>query len=259
VWALNARAEHINKQSIFLTGFNTSYQWTYFLKLRANVQRSYRAPTLNEWYYLPGGNINLKPEKGWSEDLGYEIKLPFARNLILSHDVSVFNRQINDWILWFGGSIWTPHNIAQVHSRGVETMNSLVWKRGVWQYQLGLNTSFVLATTTQSYVINDGSIGKQIPYSPRYNGQLNVGITYRSTHFNYNHTYTGYRFVTVDESQFLTPYQTGNIYLSHSIPWAQKQLKISIQVNNVWNYQYQVVNMRPMPTRNWSIGVGLSF
>lgn len=253
----NARVEQINKQCVFLSGVNAAYALFPFLSLRANIQKSYRAPTLNEWYYQPGGNPGLKPEQGWSEDFGYELKLPIAKNIVFQHDASLFNRNINDWILWFGGSIWTPHNIAKVHSRGLETINSLVWKKGNWIASIRVNTSFVLATTQQSYISGDGSIGKQIPYAPRYNGQANFSLGFRSLYFNYNHTYTGYRFVTVDESQFLLPYNTGNVFISYKKNWNRLNATFSLQCNNIWNESYQVVNLRPMPGRNAALGCSI--
>lgn len=256
--AANSRLEQINRTTVFLPGLNASYRLFSFLQIRANVQRSYRAPTLNEWYYQPGGNPSLKPEQGWSQDAGYELKYTWG-NLLLHHDLSLFNRQIKDWILWFGGSIWTPHNIARVHSRGIETFNSLLWEAGKWKVSAGVNTSFVLATTVQSYIPGDGSIGKQIPYSPRYNGQANLGLAYRGVYISYNHTYTGYRFTTTDESQYLLPYETGNAYLRYRLPLRGLDCAVSLYCNNILNRSYQVVNMRPMPGRNWGLGLSATF
>jgi hypothetical protein len=85
--------------------------------------------TLNELYYFPGGNTSLKPEQGWSQDAGYSLSFK-SGPISLFHDVSVFNRNIHDWILWVGGAIWTPHNISEVHSRGVETENNIIYTIG---------------------------------------------------------------------------------------------------------------------------------
>lgn len=258
-YALNARFETINATNIFLTGTNARFIVHPFVQLRANLQKSYRAPTLNEWYFQPGGNVNLKPEKGWNADAGYELTMPLKNNILLKHDLSMFNRNIQDWILWYGGSIWTPHNIAKVHSRGIESFNSLHWKSGDWQTHLGLNSSFVLATTIESHQANDGSIGKQIPYSPRYNGQALVGFSFKKISCKYNYTYTGYRFVTTDESQYVAPYHTGNIFAAYDLDLKKTRLQINIQCNNLWNEKYQVVHLRPMPLRNWAMGFNAAF
>ena len=259
--SLNARAESIHnykpgvesREQVLLPGGSASYQLFKWCTLRINVQKTYRTPTLNELYYFPGGSTSLKPEQGWSEDAGYKVNFKVGR-LLLHHDLSVFNREIKDWILWLGGAIWTPHNIAQVHSRGVETENTLFWHTGKWKFHFGLNTSYILSTTENSYIYNDGSIGKQIPYTPRYNGQANIGFEYRQVSFNYNHTYTGYRFMTNDESEYILPYQTGNIQAAVNTKVKNRAIQFSLQCNNIWNNQYQVVANRPMPGINWLAG-----
>ncbi len=259
--AVNARGENITdhndstkRNNILLPGADASFRLTNWLALRANVQRTYRTPTLNELYYFPGGNTSLKPEQGWNEDAGYTVKAKVG-NWMLYHDASVFTRDIHDWILWIGGAIWTPHNIAEVHSRGVETENYVTYSTGKWQFHLGLNTAYVLATTVASYIYNDGSIGKQIPYTPRYNGQANAGFNYKRFGVNYNHTYTGYRFTTSDESEYILPYQTGNVQLMYHVSAGKYLLQFTGQCNNIWNEQYQVVAFRPMPGINWLLGV----
>lgn len=258
--AVNARGERIIGtgdttaiQDVFLPGADASFMLTDWLVIRANMQKTYRTPTLNELYYYPGGNTSLKPEQGWSEDAGYTVKAK-SGPLAVYHDLSVFNRDIHDWILWLGGAIWTPHNIAEVQSRGVETENNLTYTTGNWKFHLGVNTAYVLSVTAASYIYNDGSVGKQIPYTPRYNGQLNIGFTYRKLSVNYNHTYTGYRFTTTDESSYLTPYETGNVQVMYKSQIYRHSCLFTGQCNNIWNEQYQVVAYRPMPGMNWLLG-----
>lgn len=260
--AVNARMEAIDSEGIMtnmaqkflLPGADASYTLTKWLSIRANVQRTYRAPTLNELFYYPGGNAALKPEQGWNEDAGYTLSFVYNRFAVY-HDLSVFNRDIKDWIIWLGGAIWTPHNIAQVHSRGLEAENRVDYTVNNWKLHLRLNTAYVLATTVNSYLYNDGSIGRQIPYTPRYNGQLNIGFTYKKLFCNYNHTYTGYRFTVSDESFYLQPYQTGNVQLMYTTLLKGHQLQLTGQCNNIWNAQYSVVFSRPMPGVNWLAGL----
>ncbi|MDR3680414.1 MAG: TonB-dependent receptor [Flavipsychrobacter sp.] len=251
--AVNVRAEIVNSTSFLLPGLDASYKVAEWLSLRGNVQRTYRTPTLDELYYVPGGNTTLKPEQGWNEDAGYSIKVKKGA-FVFHHDLSVFNRNIKDWIVWFGGAIWTPHNIAQVHSRGVETQNEFLYTVGQVIFHISLNTSYIVATTTNSYIPNDGSIGKQIPYTPIYNGQANVGLSFKGLSFSYNHTYTGYRYITTDESEYLSPYQTGNIQAMYNIV-CSRPILLLMQCNNVWNNRYAVVSARPMPGINYIIGV----
>jgi vitamin B12 transporter len=248
------RNDSTKQKGVALPGADAAYQLTGWLALRANVQYTYRAPTLNELYFFPGGNAGLKPERGWNGDAGYTVKVKPGR-FTFYHDVSVFTRDIHDWILWIGGAVWTPHNIAEVHSRGVETENYATYTIGDWKLHLGVNTASVLATTVSSYIFNDGSVGRQIPYTPRYNGQANIGFSYKQLSVNYNQTYTGYRFTTSDESEYIPPYTTGNLQLMYKAAVHGHGLLFTGQCNNIWNGHYEVVAYRPMPGANWLLGV----
>lgn len=255
--SVQARAELINNTKIFLPGFGLSYRIAEWLGLRGNIQRTYRAPSLNELYYFPGGNTNLKPENGWSGDMGYRATAHSGK-LSFIHDLSAFSRNINDWIVWLGGAVWTPHNLAKVHSRGVETENRIAYKTGNWRINLSVNTSYILSTTTASYVIDDASIGKQIPYAPRYNGRLILGVNFKQLYVSYNHSYTGYRFITTDESAYLEPYQTGNILAAYTFDINKIKLQLNAQYNNIYGANYSVAGFRPMPLSNWITGIRIT-
>lgn len=256
--ALNARAEQVDVKTIFLPGINASLHPLPWLTLKANVQRTYRAPTLNELYYDPGGNRNLKAEEGWHMDAGYSIKKSLSDHMVFEHGISAFNRYIDNWIIWFGGAIWTPHNIAGVHSRGIETENKLIVRTGRIQWHMMANAAFIASTTTRSEVANDNSIGKQIPYAPRFSMQGNAGFTWRNLYVNYNHTYTGTRYVTTDESQAIDPYQTGNIQVAYKCLLHHTPLTMNVQCQNIWDQKYEVVGARPMPGINWLAGFTIS-
>ncbi len=258
--ALNARAENIDGKSIFLPGINASWQLAKPLQLKANLQKTYRAPTLNERFYNPGGNPTLKPEKGWSADAGYKLHFSTGSRIKWEQEVSVFNRRIENWILWFGGAIWTPHNISSVKSSGIEIANSLSFTTRKNIFHLKGNWSYVRSKTMESALPNDGSIGRQIPYTPFYNAQINGGISAKHFYANGNFTYTGYRFINVDETGFLPSYSLLNLQLQWYFLLArEKRITLSAQGNNLLNKNYQVVNGRPMPGINWLAGLGCSF
>ena len=246
--SLTARAEKIDSTFIFLPGLSASYHATRWLELKVNIQRTYRAPTLNERYYEPGGNASLKPERGWGIDGGYAIHHTTTKGWKLVHEASIYSRTIHDWIIWFGGAVWTPHNVTTVCSQGVELQQSIhipvgkaiIYARGAWSY--------TYATTQQSYQPGDGSIGRQIPYTPRYGANANIGITTARLNANLNYTYTGYRYYNTDETGLLPSYNTLNISAQYQLLNKTKyNTSLFAQAYNLLNKQYVVVNARPMP------------
>ncbi|MFT4062026.1 MAG: TonB-dependent receptor plug domain-containing protein [Edaphocola sp.] len=263
----NVRQEWLNgKANPFLLGIGAQYfllqksqrnTGAYQVAAKGNVQRTYRVPTLNELYYFPGGNANLQPEQGWCYEGGLEATWEHE-SWELDNRTAAYHRAIKDWIYWLGGAIWTPYNIAKVSSRGVETSTELTFRKSSkLKFHLSANYAYCLATSVASYLPGDNSIGKQIPYTPRYNFQANAGVEWNALFLNFNQTYTGYRFVTIDESQYLKPYNTSNIQVYYTLSKNGKLGSVALQCNNIFNTQYQVVNGRPMPGRNLLLQLGL--
>jgi outer membrane cobalamin receptor len=92
-----------------------------------------------------------------------------------------------------------------------------------------------------------------------YSGQGNFKIHYHSFNFNYNITYTGYRYTSSDNSAFLLPFWLSNVWLAKAFSIKKYKLEISSRVNNIFNESYQVMLNRPMPLRNYQIGIRIDF
>ena len=76
--------------------------------------RNFRVPTLNNRYWVPGGDKELKDEIGWSEEVTYRFQ---SKNFNM--EASGFNRVIKNWILWTfkpGENFVSAQNIAKVWS-----------------------------------------------------------------------------------------------------------------------------------------------
>ena len=67
---------------------------------KASVSRNYRFPTLNDLYFLPGGNANLRKESGWSYDSGLSFATGKKNRYSISGSATWFESRIHDWIIW---------------------------------------------------------------------------------------------------------------------------------------------------------------
>lgn len=84
---------------------------------KASVSRNFRFPTLNDLYFLPGGNPDLKKEHGISYDGRRFVRRGRGGSYSLHGEATWFDSYIDDWIVWlptFKG-FWTPKNIKEVH------------------------------------------------------------------------------------------------------------------------------------------------
>ncbi len=258
---ISIRKEFTNLTSIPFTG-NTGihYQIHKYLAAKINANTSFRQPTLNDLYWNPGGNPNLKPEQAYEFDGGLEFKLQ-KKNVSLLFEGTYFNRHTSNWIIWLPSlnNYWTPQNIAQVYSRGAETKTELSYHHKEVLIKLIINTSYVLATNQTSKSENDNSIGRQLIYTPRYAVQAGIYITYKKASLLFNQTYTGYRFTTTDNSAWLTPYYAANIKASYNYSVKKMNIEVFGSINNLFNKNYTVVSNRPMPLRNFEAGIVIKY
>lgn len=238
-------------------GFET--QLINALKVYGNISRSYRLPTFNDLYWYPGGNPALKPESGWSEEIGLKANYRI-KSITAEFTAAAFNSHIENWISWLPNtSYWSPQNIMEVWSRGTETKTFVTIPYREVKFQLSVMTSYVLSTNEEVKSENDASLHRQLIYIPRYTGQGNFLIIYKELYINYNQTYTGYRFTSTDNSQYLEPYSLGNIAVSKGLRLNKIDLRVSGQINNVWNTTYVIIPSRPLPMRNYQVGVSINF
>ena len=90
---------------------------------KASVSRNYRFPTLNDLYFLPGGNPDLKSEHGFTYDVGVSFSVGKENVYALSGGVNWFDSHIDDWIIWLPTTkgFFSPRNLKKVHAYGAET------------------------------------------------------------------------------------------------------------------------------------------
>ena len=62
------------------------------------------------------------------------------KSIDLSFSPNIFNRNINNWIIWLPEqTFWTPQNLMQVWSRGLETRSELNYSINDFNLKLGLH------------------------------------------------------------------------------------------------------------------------
>jgi vitamin B12 transporter len=252
-----------NSPFVFSGGFN--YYPLKSLLLRASVSTVYRNPTINDLYWEPGGNTELKPERGISADAGFEIR-PFQKltesspSRIMLHG-SAYYRLVDDWIIWYpsANTIWRPQNLSRVASRGGEFNISYNYSVKTFSAGIQLKNSYTVSTNEKAIRPMDESFQKQLIYVPYYIGKVITYFEYRSFVLNANVSYTGYQYTSSDNSTLLEGYTLLNAEISKSIPFGKNRLRIYFRANNILDENYQSVESHPMPLANYEAGVLFNF
>ena len=233
---------------------------------KASVSRNYRFPTLNDLYFLPGGNPNLRKESGWTYDAGLSFAIGKEGSYSLSGSANWFESFIKDWIIWLPTTkgFFSPENIKDVHAYGVEMKADLdVALTEAWQ--LGLSGTFSWTPSInrgEPRTPADQSVGKQLPYVPEFSSTLSGNLSWRRWTLLYKWCYYSERFTMSSNDLSLTgklpPYFMSNFSLEKvlTFPWADISLKGAI--NNLFNEEYLSVLSRPMPGIHFEIFIGIT-
>ena len=258
---LSLREETYNNAAVpLIASCGADYSPWQFLNLNANLGNIYRTPTINELYWQPGGNPLLLPEQGWSGELGGKMELgkPVGYGKA-GLGITCFDREVKNWIVWLpGNSYWTPQNLQEVWSRGMETNFNYSKTYQQVNIRLDVSTTYVASTNEIGLSPSDASVGKQLLYVPRYSGMGSLMIAYKKLTIRYTQTYAGYRFTSTDDSQYLDPYSVASFFTSYSTTLRTKlNWEFYGVVNNCWNTYYETMAYRPMPGINYKIGVKL--
>jgi iron complex outermembrane receptor protein len=223
------------------------------LELRALAARNFRLPTFNDRYWMPGGNPELRPEQGWSQEAGLHLKLNG-----LTASATAYHRYIRNWILWYpapGLGYWSAGNVAAVRSRGAELR--LSWRRAWGQWAATIDAGYDLALSTNEIALERPRIqaGEQLVYVPRHQAWVALRFTRGGLALAYQHRYTG-GVSTLTEP--LPAYQLGFARAAYAWPSRRRaEGNLFVQVNNLWNAPYQAVERRPMPGRYFQAGLQL--
>ena len=226
------------------------------LVFSGSIAGNNHSPTLNDLYYLPGGNPNLRPEKGIQTEIGSTDEFSVGQ-IQFKTGISAFYSGIKDWIIWYPTyqGYWEPMNIEKVESKGVEANVGANGAIGSVRYYFKGNYAF---TSTVNQASDSYSFGKQLPYIPKNSANMNVHIIYSRFSFDWMWSYYSKRFTTSVNSQetasdYLYPYFMNNLQIGLTLSVGSKRLIAECKVLNIFNEDYRTVLQRPMPGRNFQI------
>lgn len=251
--SLSARQELADGVVVpFIPSLGVEWKPNSIWKVYGNIARSYRLPTLNERFWVSAqSQPTVKPESGWSEELGVSAVWSIHA-FKFTGGLTAFNRKIDNWIVWQpAGAGWAPQNLKEVWSRGLEGDGGVQYQLTHMVLSYNIQANYVLSTNAESNLANDASLDCQLIYVPRLTHQHQLMAKFKTFHIGYLHAYTGLRYTTSDNQQWLNDYGLGTAVAGKVFQYRSLKMVISAQVNNCWDIQYQAIADRPMPGRNY--------
>ena len=266
--------------------FLTVHPYLQDLYLRAFYKHIFRMPTFNDLYYTDVGNISLKPEYTTQYDGGAEYTKTWSTGWCRAVDLKAdgyFNRVKNKIVAIPKGNgqyRWQMMNLGYVEIRGVDINASATFSllpgstgrtaTGASSHQLLLSVAAAYTYQKAQDFSNPNeplTYGGQIAYIPWHSGSATANlqwfigskdgqglVTDGVLSLNYAFIYVGERY-----------HNSANIPANYEQPWYTHDLSVScemqpkgwkprlhfaLEINNMFNQQYEVILNYPMPGIN---------
>ena len=236
--------------------------------LRASASRNHKFPSLNDLFFLPGGNPDLRSEQGWSYDAGASFDLAGTAPVPFRVGASAtwFDSFIDNWIIWLPTTkgFFSPRNVKKVHAYGVETkLNLAIAPARQWFIDFNGSYSFTPSVNRGEPMSEaDRSVGKQLPYVPRHSASFTARLTWRRWSFLYKWAFYSERYTMSSNDYTITghlpKYYMSNIAIEKAIALKPLDLQFKLAVNNLFNEDYLSVLSRPMPGINFEFFISLT-
>jgi outer membrane receptor protein involved in Fe transport len=229
---------------------------------RLALSRNAHVPTLNDLFWIPGGNPNLRPEQGFLWELTGRKRLISPKG---SWDLGLefYQSFMRDWILWMPGEFgfWTATNVQKVWTRGVEA--SLLYQRVASWGGYEARAMLALHRTTERGCEGQRQefCGRQMVYVPLVQGSFHHIFRYKNWSMLHQLQYTGRRNTSFSLTQgsVLPAFALQHLRLSRALSKSWAQVEAYVDLQNITNVQYQALLWRAMPGRYGALGLEIVF
>lgn len=231
--------------------------------IKASASRSYRAPTLNERYWRPGGNPDLLPEQGVGYEGGLQHSWQLTPQLGLKSEATLYRQVVDNWVQWLptaDAGYYSPHNLRTVRAWGQETSTQLAWKTPHYQLQVQAAYAYTRSEKLRGYTDDADPTYRQLPYVPRHTVAFTTNQQWQGWQLGTTATFTGFRYTDSGTGEFLPSYLLANATLGYSIKahktWA---LTVLVQGYNLTNATYRSYAAQAMPPRNGQLSLRVAW
>lgn len=222
------------------------------LYLKGNVSGSYRVPTLNERFWQPGGNPNIKPEQGWSYESGLRHRYTFG-NVQLESELSVYRMLVDNWVQWMPGAsgYWSPRNLQKVRAQGIEFSSRASTTLGDWQLAVTGAYTYTASEQVKAYEGNQ-ELNRQLAHTPLHKFNIGSDLSFKYWTLLGNLTHTGLRYTDNSNAGSLPGYILLSVAVHRKFTFSKYQFVASVRSDNVTNQEYTVLQNMPMPPRSFA-------
>lgn len=260
LYSLAVRQLYINQSNFWMPSISfqfvpdTNQVW----KIGGSLGQNIKYPSLNDLYLRPGGNSTLKEEISQTAEINVS-KHWRAKKVSASIEVASYLSEIEHYILWqpsmFG--YWQVRNLKAVQTKGVEVRAKTTSTFNQLKIEMKGNYTYSSSIKKGRSFANDASNGKQLIYIPEHQYNLSVRGQWKSYGVSIQQQFIGARYTTTDNLDYLPFYTLTDATISKEFRLKKQIFYLSFSALNIFNTEYQAIQWRPMPSRNYLLRLKL--
>jgi iron complex outermembrane receptor protein len=222
---------------IFSPKIGLNYQYNSNLSFYASVGHGFSNPTVEESLTSQGFlNSKLKPEQGWTFDLG-------IRSVLLSKtlwaDVSAYYIRLNDLLVTkrISEAVFYGDNAGRSTLKGIE-LNIKYKPATYFQALISANKSDNRFNEFTTNGLNFGN--NQLPGIPDMNVNMDIQtLLFKKLQLNAIYTFTGSQYLNDANSKKTQSWQTHNLRAAYTWKiFGEYQVRLIASVNNIFDEKY---------------------
>ncbi|HOW10619.1 MAG TPA: TonB-dependent receptor plug domain-containing protein [Bacteroidales bacterium] len=226
-----------------------------FIKL--NFAKNSRIATLNDLYWSPGGNPDLRNESGYIAEITLDLSTTVAGSVKIGTDLTFYHNRISDLIQWRPGeySYWQADNVDDLVSKGMEANINIMFHGPSYNFKMMSGYTHIISGSNGKE--STGSSGRrlQLIYVPADMFNTFIRAEWKKFYSTVRFNYTGKRFVDADNTIYLSPYTVTDLDAGIKLTLKKTLTDIRMGVENIFNIDYQNIAYYPMPRRNFTASV----
>lgn len=232
------------------------------LHVRGFYKKIFRAPTFNDLYYTYIGNTALRPEYVTQYNLG--ITWGYAGTGVLQTiavTADAYYNKVKDKILAIPRQNlyqWSMQNVGLADIKGLDVSMQLQTK--TWKHNsIAARASYTLQKALDVSDAGSPAYKRQLPYTPEHSGSVHVALQHQQFTLGYNVLWSAYRYREGEQikENRLKEWATHDVTLRYRLQHKAHTYTLLLELNNIFNQQYEIVMYYPMPGFQYRVGVAV--
>ncbi len=224
------------------------------LRLKASAGRAFRAPTFNDRFWQPGGDPNLRPERGWTAEAGVSVETLRRRGAAhLALEATAFTSRLRDQIVWrpgryADGFYWAPVNVGRTRTTGWEFSTRAAAPLAGVALEAGALWAHSAARDRTDPA--SSAFGQPLIYVPDDQVKLDASVGWRGLRLGADLRHVSARPTASDGSNALPPFTLVGAHVEAGFAAASWRARLALHAENLTDAVYSVTPQSPMPPRH---------